>query len=206
MIPPGHGLPLPPLGTVDSVIFTRGNKLFELTNHLGNVLATLSDKRYGVSTDDSTVKYFIPDLVSAHDYYPFGSLMPNRAYAASGAGTYRFGFNGQERSDEIKGDGNSYTAEFWEYDPRIGRRWNIDPVTLVNSLAGKSLQISPFATMFNDPILKSDVKGDSASDIIIKGKNNSSLTLKTSAVNITLNTKIDFGSNNTIYDLSHIAF
>jgi len=39
-----------------------------------------------------------------------------------GVGGYRYGFNGQEKSDEIKGEGNSYTALFWEYDPRIGRR------------------------------------------------------------------------------------
>jgi len=42
-------------------------------------------------------------------------------------GSYRYGFVGQEKSDEIKGEGNSYTAEFWEYDPRLGRQWNLDP-------------------------------------------------------------------------------
>ena len=42
---------------------------------------------------------------------------------------YRFGFNGQEKDDEIFGStGTSYTAEFWQYDARIGRRWNVDPV------------------------------------------------------------------------------
>ena len=30
------------------VNFTRGNKFFELSNHLGNVLATVSDKKIGV--------------------------------------------------------------------------------------------------------------------------------------------------------------
>ena len=34
----------------------------------------------------------------------------------------------KKSSDEIKGQGNSYTAEFWEYEPRIGKRWNTDPV------------------------------------------------------------------------------
>jgi len=52
---------MPLLGYGESLIFTRGDKLFELTNHLGNVLSTISDKRYGVSTDDSTVVYFNPD-------------------------------------------------------------------------------------------------------------------------------------------------
>jgi RHS repeat-associated protein len=146
--------PLPPLGTIDSLIFTRGNKLFELTNHLGNVLATISDKRYGVSTDDSTVTYFIPEVVSANDYYPFGSLQPNRSYTESGVDSYRYGFNGQEKSDEIKGPGNSYTAEFWEYDPRIGRRWNLDPKPIP--------AISLYAVLNSNPIWHVDPRGDSS--------------------------------------------
>jgi hypothetical protein len=40
---------------------------------------------------------------------------------------YRFGFNGQEKVNEIAGVGNHNTAEFWEYDTRLGRRWNLDP-------------------------------------------------------------------------------
>ncbi len=34
-----------------------------------------------------------------------------------------------EKDDEVSGDGNAYTAMFWEYDPRLGRRWNVDPIT-----------------------------------------------------------------------------
>lgn len=33
---------------------------------------------------------------------------------------YSFSFNGQERDDEIAGEGNIITAEFWEYDTRLG--------------------------------------------------------------------------------------
>jgi RHS repeat-associated protein len=65
---------------------------------------------------------------------------------------YRYGFNRQEKSDEIKGEGNSYTAEFWEYDPRIGRRWNLDPKPFVG--------ISDYATLGNNPIFNVDPKGD----------------------------------------------
>ncbi len=54
------------------------------------------------------------------------------------AGEIRFGlgFQGQEGDDEVAGRGNSYTAEYWQYDSRLGRRWNFDPivVTLDNSL------------------------------------------------------------------------
>jgi GH24 family phage-related lysozyme (muramidase) len=153
--PPSDSVTMPLFGKGDSLIFTRGNKLFELTNHLGNVLATISDKRYGVSVDDSTVTYFNPEVVSANDYYPFGMLQPGRQYAESNLGSYRYGFNGQEKTDEIAGTGNHTTAEFWEYDSRIGRRWNLD--------LKPSVGISRYAALDDNPNLQSDPLGDSAS-------------------------------------------
>lgn len=39
---------------------------------------------------------------------------------------YRYGYNTQEKVEEL-GEGHT-TALFWEYDSRLGRRWNIDPV------------------------------------------------------------------------------
>jgi RHS repeat-associated protein len=89
--------------------------------------------------------------VSANDYYPFGMLQPGRQYAESNLGSYRYGFNGQEKTDEIAGVGNHNTAEFWEYDPRIGKRWNMDPV----NTGGKS----PYATFANNPIIFVDPLG-----------------------------------------------
>jgi hypothetical protein len=67
-------------------------------------------------------------------------------------GGYRFGFNGQEKVDEIAGAGNHTTAEFWEYDTRLGRRWNRDPVV-------KPWE-SSYACFANNPIWYSDVNGD----------------------------------------------
>ncbi|HQD08451.1 MAG TPA: hypothetical protein PLQ65_02220, partial [Flavihumibacter sp.] len=57
-------------------------------------------------------------------------------------------------SNEIAGIGNHTTAEFWEYDPRLGVRWNTDPV--VNP------GMSPYATMDNNPIANDDPDGDCA--------------------------------------------
>lgn len=71
--------------------------------------------------------------------------MPGRKFNA-GSG-YRYGFNGQEHSDDVT-KGN-YTAEYWEYDSRIGRRWNIDHV----------YQHSPYSTFANSPIINIDPKG-----------------------------------------------
>jgi len=42
---------------------------------------------------------------------------------------YRYGFQGQERDDEIKGEGNSLNFEYRMHDPRIGRFFAVDPLT-----------------------------------------------------------------------------
>ncbi len=41
---------------------------------------------------------------------------------------FRFGFQGQEEDDEIKGEGNSINFEFRMHDPRLGRFLSIDPL------------------------------------------------------------------------------
>jgi len=65
---------------------------------------------------------------------------------------YRFGFNGQEKVNEIAGIGNHTTAEFGEFDTRTGRRWNVDPVDQIS--------ISNYAVNRNNPILYNDPNGD----------------------------------------------
>ncbi len=64
---------------------------------------------------------------------------------------YRYGFNGMEKDDEVAGNGNNYTAEFWQYDSRLGRRWNIDPVVKHHE--------SPYAAFANNPIYFIDPNG-----------------------------------------------
>ena len=64
---------------------------------------------------------------------------------------HRYGFQGQEQDDEIKGEGNSLTAEYWQYDTRLGRRWNIDPVIKEHE--------SPYACFANNPIWFMDPNG-----------------------------------------------
>ncbi len=66
---------------------------------------------------------------------------------------YRYGFNGMEKDDEVKGSGNSYTTEFRQYDPRLGRWLTLDP------LAAKFLWQSPYVAFDNNPIFYKDPKG-----------------------------------------------
>jgi len=77
--------------------------------------------------------------------------MNERTYTAP-SNDYKYGFNGMERDDEVSGEGNSYTAEYWQYDPRLGRRFNVDPVV--------KIYLSPYAVLHNCPILFMDPLGD----------------------------------------------
>jgi RHS repeat-associated protein len=52
-------------------------------------------------------------------------LVPNRHYSKD----YRYGFQGQEKDDELKGEGNSLNYEFRMHDPRIGRFFAKDPLS-----------------------------------------------------------------------------
>jgi hypothetical protein len=88
-------------------------------------------------------------ILTANDYYAFGSQLAGRGYVAGGK--YRYGFNGQEKDDEVYGEGNLNTAEFWEYDTRLGRRWNVDPVV-------KPWE-SSYAVFYNNPICINDILG-----------------------------------------------
>jgi len=47
----------------------------------------------------------------------------------TGAGLYRYGFQGQEKDDEVKGAGNSVNFKYRMHDPRLGRFFAVDPLT-----------------------------------------------------------------------------
>ena len=53
-------------------------------------------------------------------------LVPNRHGSSN---SYRYGFQGQEKDDEIKGEGNSLNYTFRMHDARVGRFFAIDPLT-----------------------------------------------------------------------------
>jgi hypothetical protein len=115
-------------------------------------MVVVTDKKIGVSTTSPTTdaEYYLADVLSSQDYYSFGALMPGRGFTSSTG--HRYGANsGNEKDDEIYGAGNSYSAEYWQYDSRLGRRWNVDPIR-------KSWE-SPFASFANNPVYYVDPSG-----------------------------------------------
>ena len=125
---------------------TLGNKKYELSNHLGNVLAVISDNKIGIG-NNGVADYYEPLVISESDYYPFGMAMKERSFSNE---EYRFGFNTQEKSTELGED--TYTAEFWQYDSKIARRWNVDPID-------KPWE-SSYLVNNGNPISMSDPRGD----------------------------------------------
>jgi len=126
-----------------------GKKRFELSNHLGNVLAVVSDHKM-LDPGATQVEHFNPDVTTASEYYPFGMQMPGRSY---NSGDYRYGFIGAENDPEISGRGNSQNHEFRQYNPRLGKYMSLDP------LAPDYPWNSPFAYAENRVIDGIDLEG-----------------------------------------------
>lgn len=89
-------------------------------------------------------------LLSKSDYYPFGWEMPGRKFV--GVGSYRYGFNGKEKDDEIKGEGNSYDYGARMHDPRIGRWSAVDRAIKSNT--------SSYVYTGDNPIIYVDPDGN----------------------------------------------
>ena len=102
--------------------YVRGERNYELTNHLGNVQAVITDKKIQVCSSGTV--YFEADILTETDYYPFGMVMPERSYMSS---EYRYGYNQQEGDLEIGGDFSSY--RFRIYNSRLARFYSIDPAS-----------------------------------------------------------------------------
>ena len=130
----------------------RGSKTYELSNHLGNVLSTVSDKKEGVDVSGNTiVDFYQGDVRSAQHYYAFGSLMEHVDAFDDG---YRYGFNGYEHDLECKNSSDVYEAGGRSiYDGRLGRFVSRDPRESEYSWQ------SPYAFFKNSPASVVDYKG-----------------------------------------------
>jgi len=153
---------LPGGSTAKESSFIRGQKIFELSNHLGNVMVTVTDKKMQVdastydangnlvsNTPGGIVDGYVADLVTAQDYYPFGMVQPGRTYTATNQ--YRYGFNGKENDNDIETGAQDYGMRI--YDSRIGNFLSVDP------LQDKFPWNSDYSFSEGDPINYIDLDG-----------------------------------------------
>ena len=92
------------------------------------MLVTVSDKKIGHDAGNGTIDYYTADVITANDYFPFGSQMPGRKYSQANT-KYRYGFNGKENDNEVKGEGNQQDYGMRISDPRLGRFLSVDALT-----------------------------------------------------------------------------
>jgi RHS repeat-associated protein len=78
-------------------------------------------------------------------------VMPGRKYSAGSQ--YRYGFNGKEEDDEVKGDGNQQDYGMRIYDTRLGRFLSVDPIT------SKYPELTPYQFASNSPVAGVDFDG-----------------------------------------------
>ena len=141
-----------------------GEKSYELSNHLGNVLATVSDRKLAVEHDllAGVVDHYEADVQSYSEYYPYGMVLRSGTDGSS----YRYGFQGQEDDPELKGEGNSTNYKYRMHDPRIGRFFATDP------LEKKYPYLTPYQFSSNQPIHAPELEGlESAAEFnIMRGQ------------------------------------
>ena len=83
---------------------------------------------------------------------PGGMGMPGRKYQA-GSGLYRYGFNGKENDNEVKGEGNQQDYGMRIYDTRLVRFLSVDPI------ANSYPWYTPYQFAGNMPIRFIDLDG-----------------------------------------------
>lgn len=124
-----------------------GHTHYELNDHLGNVSAVVT----GQLLPGGAASAWQPRLLSAQGYEPFGALLPGRNFSAA---NYRWGFNGAEKDDEVRGStGTSYDFGARMLDVRVGRWLSLDP------LARKFPDQSPYNFANDNPIYYLDPNG-----------------------------------------------
>jgi RHS repeat-associated protein len=139
---------------------------YELTDHLGKVRHLFSDVANSNVTGTDTnlnCSNLQAKQLAMYNYYAFGSPKANK-FSSSGAVTqateswddadYRYGFNGQEKDNEIKGIGNSLDFGARVYDSRLGRWLSLD------KKGSKYPMDAPFISFGNNPIAIIDPDGN----------------------------------------------
>jgi RHS repeat-associated protein len=126
---------------------TLGQRSYELSNHLGNVLAVITDNIHMAGDSAWTT------VSSTTDYYPFGLDMEGRSWRDTTVLATRYGFNGKEKDASVEWGSTTYDYGFRIYNPTIAKFLSVDPLT-------KSYPwYTPYQFAGNNPIQFIDLDG-----------------------------------------------
>jgi RHS repeat-associated protein len=124
------------------------------SNHLGNVLAVVTDN-INMDEDRTTAT-----VASASDYYPFGLQMDGRTFSSA---DYRYGFNGKEKDDSGEFGSTVYDYGFRIHNPAIAKFLSVDPLT------ASYPWYTPYQFAGNKPIMAIDLDGAEEKIVIMDG-------------------------------------
>ncbi|MBN8861624.1 MAG: hypothetical protein J0H29_24795 [Sphingobacteriales bacterium] len=142
------------------------NSVVKTHKDLTNKTAPKNGYVYIYLSNESPVDVFFDNLQVIHTrgaileethYYPFGLTMAGiSSKALNNAPENKYKYNGIELNNDF--DLNVYDAWYRNLDPQTGRWWQIDPET------DGYEDISPYASMYNNPIRVSDLLGNEGDD------------------------------------------
>lgn len=122
-----------------------------------NLVPCISKAPTPTTTPKAQAYHYKPSKTGG--YSPINTIVRHSSITVSDLDDYRFGFQGQEKDDKIKGDGNSINYKYRMHDPRIGRFFAVDP------LAAKYPHNSPYAFSENRVIDAVELEGLEAAKI-----------------------------------------
>ncbi len=160
--------------------------VYQYKDHLGNVRLSYKDSNNNGSVTTS-------EILEENNYYPFG--LKHKGYNAvvnSSNVALKYKYNGKEFNNEL--GYNVYDYQARHYDPAIGKWLQIDP------LAQEISSWSQYNYAFDNPIRYIDPDGRAPFDITLLGENNSSITIKTDLIDVSVDASGlvgDLGGNYT---------
>lgn len=128
-----------------------GDKRFNGSNHLNNVLSVFTDKKLPLDVDNNgIIDGYLPQVISANDYAPFGSRLSERTFNKE---LYPNSFNGKRESAELDGE-QDYGER--DYNPKEREFDKDDPLITQEQ---KYPELSPYQYASNTPIWAVDIDG-----------------------------------------------
>jgi RHS repeat-associated protein len=159
-----------------------------------------NESNLNVFFDNLNVSHTNGPILEETHYYPFGLTMAGiSSKALTNIAENKRGFNGNELQSKEFFDQSGldfYDFNARTYDQQIGRFIQVDPL-----FEDGQESINPYHFSYSNPIRFADPDGRSATDIRIRGENNSNVTIKTDLIDIDINAGslgVDFGGNYTL--------
>ncbi|HEY0030787.1 MAG TPA: RHS repeat-associated core domain-containing protein [Bacteroidia bacterium] len=131
--------------TFELTFDTLNKRVYELSNHIGNIMLVVTDRQIGVDTNsDGFIDIRQADIASTSDYAAYGTKLYNRGFESS---EYKFSFNGKMddlETVETRGGTQDYGMRI--YNPSLGKFLSVDPIT------AKYPELTPYQFASNRPI------------------------------------------------------